>query len=1694
MWHRQCWSSDGSQGALESLQRFLTDRFEARRILRRSEHVTSFLGNDRWWGRDDVFVKCIRNRACWIDPGFPESLARHRGLVHPLLENIYDAGFSPRKDFYCVRHYSAKAQSPATSVELKRLAPQIVAACAVLHSRGLVHGRIKPNNIFVHDGACRVVDGGLPPLHEWNLDAGDVHYCAPELLEGGGPTIEADLYSLGAVLYRAYSGRTLFEDPSIELLRRKYANAEPEPLSDVSDAPKAVSDVVLNLVSRNPKARREVLADVLKLFSSTSYGVRHAPFVGRERELKEAIELLGSSGRDIRLLVVDGEAGAGKTRLVEELGFRCALASGEFLVGRCFERENRQFEPFLQVISQKLERRDALLKRWETSEFPRFRHSLDHLLSESQDEGLSDGLSAGKLVTDLAGATISLTNQIRRSTIVFEDAHWADEGTLKVLEQILLRGGEANLCLLLTARSGKIQGPLRRLLGGPTPAGISIHRISLEPLNATAALSLAESLGGHAADAARIVEKACGNPLFLEEYSRYRNIHGKSLPSSVEDVLVDMATSLSKRLRGAIDVLSLFPKPLSLEEAKGTVASLVHQPDGQVNELIDAGILVSDGSNLRFRHDGIREAVYGRLSLRRRRQLHRAVYDRLFQEPSDDEAVAYHAERAGMADKAARAYVTAADHNRQHHNYLTAAELFSLARQCFIRSRQKVPHSLDLSYSRCLMSIGKKYQARKLLHHIVTTSTDRSVRAVAYGYLADSSREDPESAVALYRAQLKELPEGSNQLHRVLLSLSQAHALAGKNRDARRFLSNAERLFAKTSDAASLKSFLATKGAILISLCDYPQALSFLPSQAGGELQALVLNNRAVCMEHLGRLDAACADQREALDLSRRQGLLAVELQSLANIGAFETKRGEFEMAATSFREADSFCTSMNLYREGDRKNLPLLAADHATLRMEMGQYAEARKLFASAFRWLRRDRTSQTAIWVALKQSELYTRTREMQLAARAVDSVCTSELFDSSLLKVEQALIGARLARLPTTDRLRLLDTVLPITASLGTLHQRCRVLIESAALRIDVGRTEEARTHLSESLRLARQHQYKPFEAKALLLKASATQEKRTRHECLQKAYRIASDTPLPEIAAECALRIGEHQLQSNNLFNAREYLSRSVSVNKSLASGLPARTRNRYLRVPWRQQAMKLLSSVEEQLPVPERPTPLRDPRDRPLFKVAYETTMSLGAARGIEELVRALNRGIKRALKCKVTSMLTGRDKIEFHTEEAALDEGLSETLSKLYDKRQDGPFFGRGENLQDRGSGRSGTIAWIPLTSAGSRLGGLYINIGTRRFTETEIEFLTMIGIIGANALASILASDHLPSRKRGKKSHYNGIVGVSREIEEVCAQIEIAAGSPATVLIEGESGTGKELVARAIHEHSSRRAEPMVIVDCGAIPETLIESEIFGSRRGSFTGATGDRPGLIESAHKGTLFLDEIANTSPALQAKLLRVLQEKEIRRLGDSKGRKVDIRLVAATNANLEKLVEQGRFRQDLLFRLKVLHIQIPPLHERREDIPEIARAFLLRLNETNSSNKRFGRGILDRLAAGHYPGNVRELQNVLERAYFSTTSDTIREVSIEVVPARRKDSSEVHSWFKDLTEGRKDFWTDIHARYKQRDIPREQVIALMDLGLKATRGFYNSVAALFHVQESDYRRFMDFLRRNKCQPDFRPYRRL
>ena len=239
-------------------------------------------------------------------------------------------------------------------------------------------------------------------------------------------------------------------------------------------------------------------------------------------------------------------------------------------------------------------------------------------------------------------------------------------------------------------------------------------------------------------------------------------------------------------------------------------------------------------------------------------------------------------------------------------------------------------------------------------------------------------------------------------------------------------------------------------------------------------------------------------------------------------------------------------------------------------------------------------------------------------------------------------------------------------------------------------------------------------------------------------------------------------------------------------------------------------------------------------------------------------------------------------------------------------------------------------------------------------------------------------------------------IVGKSKAMKELVDLLAMIAPSDATVLITGESGTGKELIAKSIHHNSNRKNHPLVVVNCVALTETLLESELFGHEKGAFTGADKRREGRFMQADKGTIFLDEIGETSAAMQAKLLRVIQEREIQRVGGDENLKVDVRILAATNRNLEDEVERGKFREDLYYRLNVVTLNVPALRERRDDIPLLGQHFLEKYAEKNRKNvKVFSPLAMDMLIKYAWPGNVRELENTIERAVILLTGDHITE---------------------------------------------------------------------------------------------------
>jgi Nif-specific regulatory protein len=346
------------------------------------------------------------------------------------------------------------------------------------------------------------------------------------------------------------------------------------------------------------------------------------------------------------------------------------------------------------------------------------------------------------------------------------------------------------------------------------------------------------------------------------------------------------------------------------------------------------------------------------------------------------------------------------------------------------------------------------------------------------------------------------------------------------------------------------------------------------------------------------------------------------------------------------------------------------------------------------------------------------------------------------------------------------------------------------------------------------------------------------------------------------------------------------------------------------------------------------------------------------------------------------------------------------------------PLFLARTGLGRSDDGKHVAFIGVPIKAARETLGVLCIDRvverGFRSFDD-DVRFLTMVAnLIGQTVrlYRNVTAErDQLQEEKRQLTRQLHGkykldnVIGVSKAMQEVFAQVHQSAPSRSTMLLRGESGTGKEVIARAIHYLSPRKDGPFIKLNCAALSETLLESELFGHEKGAFTGAHGERKGRFEMAHGGTLFLDEIGEISPAFQAKLLRVLQEREFERVGGSRSIKVDVRLITATNRDLETAVAKGDFRADLYYRINVVSIFIPPLRERREDIPHLVEHFLEKFRiENNRSLVMMTPQALKIMVNCYWPGNVRELENCVERTATMMRGDLISEVHFSCQQAK------------------------------------------------------------------------------------------
>ena len=406
-----------------------------------------------------------------------------------------------------------------------------------------------------------------------------------------------------------------------------------------------------------------------------------------------------------------------------------------------------------------------------------------------------------------------------------------------------------------------------------------------------------------------------------------------------------------------------------------------------------------------------------------------------------------------------------------------------------------------------------------------------------------------------------------------------------------------------------------------------------------------------------------------------------------------------------------------------------------------------------------------------------------------------------------------------------------------------------------------------------------------------------------------------------------------------------------------------------------------------------------------------------------------------------------------------LFESSSSDLARqaLEEKR---PLFASGsppcQDEQERSDSWPGSLLCLPLLNGELGVGAVCLGRepGEKPYSSADLETVVFL----TQSLAAVIKSGFVQASPEGRflpAQDSDPLIGGSRALVLIQTLIERVKDADAPVFIYGESGTGKELIARAIHSRGRRRAGPFVAVNCGAIPDQLLESELFGHARGSFTGALRDKEGLLEEADGGTFFLDEIGDLSLLLQAKLLRLLQEKEIRRVGETRTRRINVRFVSATNKELEKEIERGLFRMDLYYRLRILTIEVPPLRERRADLLLLVNHFVDKYGREMGREKTYiSPGAMELMVDYPWPGNIRELQNEVQRCLVLAGGDRlIREehLSARINPRRHPASAVSYNYFQAKAEFERRFIHQALVRFGPNKTRTAQEVGLTRQGL-------------------------------------------
>lgn len=1229
-----------------------------------------------------------------------------------------------------------------------------------------------------------------------------------------------------------------------------------------------------------------------------------------------------------------------------------------------------------------------------------------------------------------------------------------------------------------------------------------------------------------------------------------------SLPETVVRAFLRRVEKLDAQARTLLKILALFNRPASID-----ILSCVTgvSPEPLTDILIDLEkrqILTVSATPeplvYSFHHAKMKEVLYGTLDDEFRRTGHQRVGEALEAAGVDPEEhaeeLAYHFIRSHDTARAARYALRAAAKLQKLFCIEPALEFYrtglALLDPSETAQRQPIRESIgDLLYFK-----GDLLAAQSVFEQLLDAddaSRDPGTRARLHMKLGKAleRRGAFRDAIEKFEAGLRWLELAPNPpLHAEFFGrLGFVHLRLGDYIQAMQFARQGMERIPEDERSLWAVDIYNTLYGCYFYQGDYSAAMQYTrrsleSCKAAGHLSGIAsaLTNIGVIFHYLGQYEKAIRYEMRAMKIRERMGDKLSLVVSYINLASPHGALGRHAQAVDLLQTAVRTLPVKQMYLEASIARI--LGYNYH----QLGRYQEALDSLTHCLRLAEEAGALQIKVSTLNDLAGLYLSLRRSDLARPLIeDALRLSESLGSRPERGQALLSLGRCRRLEgDSGRAELaLRESLEIFQPLQSRDRIARALIEVAQLHHEAGRRDLARAPLEEALMLYEADSCSPILAHVLLTQAALLKAQNPEEALpvLLQAGRILDHVETVELHQQFHFQIGSVYAALGRLTDCEIHFKKGGDLLEQALARVPDTLRDRYRSDPALKGMTDEMEGVNKALQEVSAMTISGGPNTsstHPFEDLYFQTLSQISNVIGsLPDLDRLFARIIDMVLETVKSErgfllvmdpttgdlrMQTGRNSTG-----ETLPDATTISMSIVNDVVQTArPVISTDTSADPRLKHKQSivdyqikTVLCAPIKLRDAVTGVIYLDNHFSRdhFTLREARFLESLSNLFAitieNArLHAQIRQENLHLKQEVKdKYRYQNIVGNSPRMQQLFRRLDMLSKGSAHVLIYGESGTGKELVARAVHYNSDRRDKHFIPVDCGAIPEDLIESELFGHKKGAFTGALRDKEGLFESADGGTIFLDEISNLKKSLQPKLLRVLQEKEVRRLGETVSRKVDVRVIAASNRDLKEMVESGEFRQDLYYRLNIVQLNLPPMRERREDIPLLVHHFLRKVNERNDSNKTISLGALKFLQEYDLPGNVRELENIIEAAFYLSQGreialedlpEEIRGYSPAVAPAQPTPCDVIdplaRGLYARMIQNHESFWEIVKAPFMERMLTTEQVRTIIRLGLIETKGRYKDLVSLFNMGADDYKPFMNFLRKSRCQVDFREFR--